>query len=50
MRITHKPLIEDGSTADAAAEIAEAAWVAPTNPDRELAHLLHDEVFPALES
>lgn len=36
--------------ARAAAEIAEIAWVDPTNPDRELAHLLRDEVFPALES
>ena len=34
--------------ARAAAEIAEIAWVDPTNPDRELAHLLRDEVFPAL--
>ena len=36
--------------AHAAAEISEAAWVDPTNPDRELAHLLRDEVFPALHS
>ena len=36
--------------ARAAAEIAELAWVDPTNPKRELAHLLCDEVFPALES
>ena len=34
--------------ARAAAEIAEVAWVDPANPDRELAHLLRDEVFPAL--
>ena len=36
--------------ARAAAEIAEIAWVDPTNPDRELAHLLRDKVFPALRS
>lgn len=34
--------------ARAAAEIAEIAWVDPTNPDRELAHLLRDKVFPVL--
>ena len=36
--------------ARAAAEIAEVAWVNPTDPDRDLAHLLRDEVFPALSS
>ena len=32
----------------AAAEIGDTAWVDPTAPDRELAHLLRDRVFPAL--
>ena len=32
----------------AAAEIGDIAWVNPTAPDRELAHLLRDRVFPAL--
>lgn len=32
----------------AAAEIGDTAWVDPAHPDRELAHLLRDRVFPAL--
>lgn len=32
----------------AAAEIGDTAWVDPAAPDRELAHLLRDRVFPAL--
>lgn len=32
----------------AAAEIGDIAWVDPAAPDRELAHLLRDRVFPAL--
>lgn len=32
----------------AAAEIGDIAWVNPAAPDRELAHLLRDRVFPAL--
>lgn len=31
----------------AAAEIGDIAWVNPAAPDRELAHLLRDRVFPA---
>ena len=32
----------------AAAEIGDTAWVNPAAPDRELAHLLRDRVFPTL--
>lgn len=32
----------------AAAEIGDTAWVDPAAPDRELAHLLRNRVFPAL--
>lgn len=32
----------------AAAEIGDIAWVNPAAPDRDLAHLLRDRVFPAL--
>lgn len=32
----------------AAAEIGDIAWVDPAAPDRELAHLLRNRVFPAL--
>lgn len=32
----------------AAAEIGDTAWVNPAAPDRELAHLLRNRVFPAL--
>ena len=32
----------------AAAEIGDIAWIDPAHPDRELAHLLRDRVFPAL--
>ena len=31
-----------------AAEIGDTAWVNPAAPDRELAHLLRDRVFPTL--
>lgn len=30
------------------AEIGDTAWVNPAAPDRELAHLLRDRVFPTL--
>lgn len=39
---------EAGEALVDAAEIGDTAWVNPTAPDRELAHLLRDRVFPAL--